>query len=79
MEEAKDPKSGVSASEGSKTKSDDEQSEATSTKTLSDLESAESKPESGSKSTEVGQSSSVPSPDGQFDEQRGGRDAAGPM
>ena len=73
MQEAKDPKStGAATGEGHAESKDPD---ATSTETLSDIEEKEKV--SGAK-TESG-ASDTPSPDGAFDEERTGRDDAGPM
>lgn len=52
------------------------QADATSKETLSDVETVNSE---GSKGQEPDKSSSMPSPDGQFDAERSGRDDIGPM
>jgi hypothetical protein len=73
MQEAKDPKpTGAAASEEGAGKKDPE---ATSRETLSELEEKERVSDQNSESD----TSSAPSPDGAFDEERTGRDDAGPM
>ncbi|HMF56260.1 MAG TPA: hypothetical protein VK619_07935 [Pyrinomonadaceae bacterium] len=74
MQEEKDPKSAVNASDSIESK--DPKSDATSADTLSDVE--ESEKTSGTSGGETGTGSNAPSPDGQFDEP-GRRDDAGPM
>ena len=76
MEETKEPKSAVNVPDAAKKEHEERQAEATSGETLHDLKATESEPKSEPEGSE---SSSVPSPDGQYDEQRGGRDDAGPM
>ena len=77
MQEAKDPKSTSNeAAEGDA--GDAAQSrdpEATSSETLSDIEEKEKVADKGDNDSPSG----APSPDGAFDEPRGGRDDAGPM
>ena len=79
MQETKDPKSTESAGPGESIERKDPGSDATSSETLKDLEGREKEPET----TNGGESgdSSVPSPDGAFDEGRGsgGIEDAGPM
>jgi hypothetical protein len=72
MQETKDPKPTGTA--GGTPQSED--SEATSSDTLSDVEEKETVSDADH---EGATSSSTPSPDGAFDEQRGGSDDAGPM
>jgi hypothetical protein len=70
MHEAKDPKRASNeATEGSK------DSDATSSETLSDIEDKEKV----SDANDDNEPSSTPSPDGAFDEGRGGGNDAGPM
>lgn len=77
MQEAKDPKQASSettkGSTGSAPQSTD--SDATSSETLSEIEEKEKV----SDTSDSDRPSSSPSPDGAFDEQRGGSDDAGPM
>jgi hypothetical protein len=70
MQETKDPKA-TGTTEGAPQSQD---SEATSSETLSDVEEKEKV----SDADHEGETSSTPSPDGAFDEQRE-RDDAGPM
>ena len=79
--ESTDPKSTESASAEEGVESKDPKSDATSSETLSDVEETEKVSEIGDKETETSESSSVPSPDGAFDEGRGGDglEDAGPM
>ena len=83
MQETKDPKSTASAGAGESAESTDPKSDATSSETLSDVEEAEKVTETGGGETEAGEGgrSPVPSPDGAFDEARGGDglEDAGPM
>jgi hypothetical protein len=73
MQETKDPKSTGTAEGGASQNAD---ADATSSETLSDVEEKEKV----SDANHEGEASSAPSPDGAFDEQRGGRrDDAGPM
>jgi hypothetical protein len=70
MHEAKDPKRASNeTTEGSR------DSDATSSETLSDIEDKEKV----SDANDDNEPSSTPSPDGAFDEGRGGSDDAGPM
>ncbi|MGB7923734.1 MAG: hypothetical protein WCF57_10860 [Pyrinomonadaceae bacterium] len=71
MQETKDPKSNETTAGGA---SQGEDSEATSSDTLSDVEEKEKVSDAGHE----GETSSAPSPDGAFDESRE-RDDAGPM
>jgi hypothetical protein len=73
MQEAKDPKPAGTAAGDRSTENKD--SDATSSETLSDLEEKEQVSDTGSDDS----TSSGPSPDGAFDEGRGGGDDAGPM
>ena len=79
--EAKDPKSTESADAAQGTESKDPKSDATSSETLKDVEENEKVSETDESETSVGESSSsVPSPDGAFDESKdGGMEDAGPM
>jgi hypothetical protein len=80
--ESKDPKSAESSDATQSTESKDPKSDATSSETLSDVERSEKALETDETESGEGQSSSVPSPDGAFDEGRGGQDGindAGPM
>ena len=82
MQESKDPKSteGVNADEGVDSK--DPKSDAASADTLSDLDEVEKIPETDVEEANGSGSSSFPSPDGAFDEGRGGGgdvEDAGPM
>jgi len=80
--EAKDPKSTESADAAQGTESKDPKSDATSSETLSDVEENEKVSETDESETSEGKSSSVPSPDGAFDEGRDGGNGledAGPM
>ena len=73
MQEPKDPKSiPDEAAGGAPGKRDPE---ATSSETLSDMEEKENAADTGGNDSPSG----APSPDGAFDEPRGGRDDAGPM
>jgi hypothetical protein len=79
--ETKDPKSAESAC-GNDVVSKDSKSDATSTETLSDIEDSAKVSEEGEDTTKSNGTSSTPSPDGAFDEGRGGQngiDDAGPM
>ena len=75
MPETKDPKSTKAGECGAGGAPQSEGSEATSSETLSDVEEKEKV----SDAKREGETSSTPSPDGAFDEQRGNRDDAGPM
>jgi hypothetical protein len=79
--ESKDPKSTESAEADKEVESKDPKSDATSSETLSDVEETEKASDTGGKESDQGESSSVPSPDGAFDEGRGGDglEDAGPM
>jgi hypothetical protein len=79
--EAKDPKSTASAETDEGVESKDPKADATSSETLSDVEETEKVSETGDQETNTGEGSSVPSPDGAFDEGRGGDglEDAGPM
>ena len=77
MQESKNLKSEKTVAGDQKTASKDRQDDATSGETLSDLKETEGTSESGR--SDSGKSSSTPSPDGQFDSERTGRDETGPM
>lgn len=80
--ETKDPKSTESADADKSVESKDPKSDATSSETLSDVEETEKGSESNESGAQEGESSPVPSPDGAFDEGRGGSNGiedAGPM
>lgn len=79
MQETKDPKSTESAGAGTSAESKDPKSAATSDETLSDLEDKESVPEQGEVEKSESDSSAIPSPDGTFNDPRGGADDTGPM
>jgi hypothetical protein len=83
MQETKDPKSTESANIGEGVESKDPKSDATSSETLSDVEETAKVGETGETGTDDGEEpSAVPSPDGAFDEGRGGSNGledAGPM
>lgn len=80
MQEAKDPKSTVTAGSDQATESKDPKSDATSNETLSDLEEKEQISGTQSHVEESG-GGAAPSPDGAFDESggRGPREDPGPM
>ena len=80
VQEAKDPKSTVTAGSDTGTESKDPKSDATSNETLSDLEETEKVSSTKSPGEESG-GSVAPSPDGAFDEggSRGPREDPGPM
>ncbi|HKR02333.1 MAG TPA: hypothetical protein VJT09_16775 [Pyrinomonadaceae bacterium] len=80
--ETKDPKSTESAGTDGATESKDPKSDATSSETLADVEKTEEVSERKEGGSNEGGDSSVPSPDGAFDEGRGsggGIEDAGPM
>ena len=79
--ESKDPKSTENADADKDVESTDPKADATSSETLSDVEETEKAPEPGGKETDKSEGSSVPSPDGAFDEGRrsDGLEDAGPM
>lgn len=80
--ETKDPKSTESADASESVESKDPKSDATSTETLSDVEETEKVSETDESGADEGGDSAVPSPDGAFDEGRGGSNGledAGPM
>ncbi len=82
MEETKDPKSTESADADQGVESKDPKSDATSSETLSDVEETEKVAGTGEDERDESENSSVPSPDGAFDEGRsggGGIEDAGPM
>jgi hypothetical protein len=82
MQETKDPKSTESANSSGGTQSKDPKSDATSTDTLSDVEETEKVSETSKSEAGDSKPSSVPSPDGAFDEGRDGANGiedAGPM
>jgi hypothetical protein len=81
MQEAKDPKSTVTAGGDQGTQSKDPKSDATSTETLSDLEEKEKVSDTKSRGDESGGEGTAPSPDGAFDEgaSRGPSEDPGPM
>jgi hypothetical protein len=82
MEETKDPKSTESANIDNGVDSKDPKSDATSSETLSDVEETEKAPDANESEAEETEASPVPSPDGAFDEGRGGGggiEDAGPM
>ena len=79
--ESKDPKSTATAGGRDDAESKDPKADATSSDTLSDVEETEKMPETSDDADGGGEQSSVPSPDGAFDEGRrgGGLEDAGPM
>jgi hypothetical protein len=80
--EAKDPKSTESADAEKGVESKDPKSDATSADTLSDVEGAEKVSGAEKGGADESEGSSLPSPDGAFDEGRGGSNGledAGPM
>jgi hypothetical protein len=81
--ETKDPKSTETADTERSAESKDPKSDATSSETLSDVEESEKVSEaSEGEAEQAGGRSPVPSPDGAFDEGRGGDNGiedAGPM
>jgi hypothetical protein len=80
--ETKDPKSTESAGASHDAESKDPKSDATSSETLSDVEKTEKVSDKNESDSGEGGRSSVPSPDGAFDEGRGGSNGiedAGPM
>jgi hypothetical protein len=78
--EAKDPKSAeTSTGDGGEAESREPGSEATSDETLSDLEKEEKVSDSQDESESGSASSATPSPDGAFDDTRGGDGGVGPM
>jgi hypothetical protein len=82
MQEIKDPKSTESANSSVGTESKDPKSDATSTDTLSDVEETEKVPDTKRSEGDDSKPSSLPSPDGAFDEGRDGSNGiedAGPM
>ncbi|HEV7377872.1 MAG TPA: hypothetical protein VGN95_24525 [Pyrinomonadaceae bacterium] len=82
MQETKDPKSTESANSSGGTESKDPKSDATSADTLSDVEETEKVSDANESEGDNSEPSSVPSPDGAFDEGRDGANGiedAGPM
>jgi hypothetical protein len=80
--ESKDPKSTESSDAENGVESKDSKSDATSSETLSDVEKTEEVSRTNESEGQEGESSSVPSPDGAFDEGRSGTNGiedAGPM
>ena len=80
--ETKDPKSTESAGAETGAESKDPKSDATSSETLKDVEETEKISKKDEGTAEEGESSPFPSPDGAFDEGRGGSNGledAGPM
>ena len=80
--ETKDPKSTESADEDKSVESKDPKSDATSDETLSDVEEAEKVSETNESEAQESEGTALPSPDGAFDEGRGGSNGiedAGPM
>lgn len=80
--ETKDPKSTESADADKSVESKDPKSDATSAETLSDMEETEKVSKTNEGGAQEGDDSAVPSPDGAFDEGRGGSNGiedAGPM
>jgi hypothetical protein len=81
MEETKDPKSSESADTERSVESKDPESDATSSDTLSDVEETEKVSEKNQGEAQESEGTSLPSPDGAFDEGRGnnGIEDIGPM
>jgi hypothetical protein len=81
VQEAKDPKSTVTAGSDQGAQSKDPSSDATSSETLSDLEEKEKVSATKSQGEASSGSGASPSPDGAFDESssRGPREDPGPM
>lgn len=79
--ESKDPKSTESANADDTLESKDPKSDATSSETLSDVKETEQVSQPSDDDQEKSEGSGVPSPDGAFDESRGGDgvEDAGPM
>jgi hypothetical protein len=80
--ETKDPKSTGSADADKGVESADPKADATSSDTLSDVEETEKVSETNEGGTQDGGDTSLPSPDGAFDEGRSGSNGiedAGPM
>ena len=78
MQESKDPKATETKAAGATPKRGKPDSDATSSKTLGDLEKTEKV--SNGEGAAAGEGSAVPSPDGAFDDSRGGGNSdAGPM
>jgi hypothetical protein len=81
VQEAKDPKSTVTAGSDTTAASKDPKSDATSNETLSDLEEKEKISGTKSPGEESSGGGTAPSPDGAFDDggSRGPREDPGPM
>ncbi len=82
MQETKDPKSTESANAEQGVESKDPKSDATSSETLSDVEETEKVSETGESGAQESENTPLPSPDGAFDEGRGGNNGledVGPM
>jgi hypothetical protein len=78
--EAKDPKSTeTSTGDDGNPKSREPDSDATSDETLSDVEREESVTDTPDETESGGASAGTPSPDGAFDDNRGGDGGVGPM
>ena len=80
--ETRDPKSTESSEADQSVESKDPKSDATSSETLSDVEKTEEVSPTTESEAREGESSSVPLPDGAFDEGRSGANGiedAGPM
>ncbi|MBA2731457.1 MAG: hypothetical protein H0U54_01055 [Acidobacteria bacterium] len=80
--DTKDPKSTESADAHKIVESKDPKSDATSSQTLSEVEESEKVSKTNESEAPEGEGSSVPSPDGAFDEGRGGTgelEGSGPM
>jgi hypothetical protein len=80
--ETKDPKSTESAGREAGAESKDPKSDATSSETLKDVEETEKISKNDESEAQEGERSPLPSPDGAFDEGRGGSNGiedAGPM
>jgi len=80
--DTKDPKSTESADADKGVESKDPKSDATSSETLSEVEATEKVSKTNESEAQEGKGSSVPSPDGAFDEGRGGTgelEGSGPM
>ena len=79
--EIKDPKSTESTDADKSAESRDPKADATSSDTLSDVEETEKVSKTNESGTQKDEGSGVPSPDGAFDEGRGGGgiEDAGPM
>jgi hypothetical protein len=82
MQETKDPKSTESANSSGGAESKDPKSDATSSETLSDVERDEKTSKTSEDEASKSETSSVPSPDGAFDDgndRSNGIEDAGPM